>query len=135
MRKVIMQMNVSLDGVADHNVAIADNELHDFATEQLEDTDLLLFGKVTYLLMESYWPHTHEDPEATPSMVEFAQKFNALPKIVFSRTLKEARWQNSRIVTTDAAEEVRKLKRQAGEKYRCRRNCFKQGIDERATHR
>jgi dihydrofolate reductase len=114
MRKLIMQMNVSLDGVADHTVAIADNELHNFSAEVLRGLDLLLFGRVTYQLMEGYWPRAHEDPQATRSMKDFADKFNAMPKIVFSSTLQEAGWQNSRIVRENAVEEVNRLKRQPG---------------------
>jgi dihydrofolate reductase len=109
-----MQMNVSLDGVADHTVAIADNELHNFAAEVLRSLDLLLFGRVTYQLMEGYWPHAHDDPDATRSMKDFADMFNAMPKIVFSKTLQEAGWQNSRIVRENAVEEVARLKRQPG---------------------
>ena len=67
-----MEMNVSLDGFADHTVAIADDELHNFAAAQLDNIDLLLFGRVTYQLMASYWPDVHKDPQATRSMIEFS---------------------------------------------------------------
>ncbi len=79
-------MNLSLDGCADHRVAFADSELHDFATEQLDGLDIAMFGRETYQLMAGYWPHAHEDQEATQSMKDFADKFNAIPKIVFSST-------------------------------------------------
>ncbi len=114
MRKIILQMNVSLDGCADHTVAIADDELHEFATRQLDSIDTLLFGRVTYQLMESYWPHAREDPQATGSMIEFADKFNPIPKIVFSKTLREAGGKNTRIISDNVIEEVIKLKRQPG---------------------
>jgi dihydrofolate reductase len=114
MRKLIMQMNISLDGIADHQVAMADDELHDFAADRLEMTDILVFGRVTYQLMESYWPHARDDPEATESMLKFADKYNALPKIVFSRTLQKADWTNTRIIRDNLAEEVLKLKQQSG---------------------
>ncbi len=114
MRKLIMEMNISLDGCADHTVAIADDELHDFAAQMLDSVDIELFGRVTYQLMESYWPHAHEDPQATQSMIRFARKFNAMPKIVFSQTLQKADWQNTRLVRENAVEEVARLKRQPG---------------------
>ena len=56
MRKLIIWMNISLDGCADHRLGIADDELHDFASDFLDNIDILLFGRVTYQLMESYWP-------------------------------------------------------------------------------
>lgn len=57
-RKVILAMNISVDGFADHTVAVAaDDELHDFFTDLLSNVDTILFGRVTYQLMESYWPH------------------------------------------------------------------------------
>ncbi len=64
--------------------------------------------------MESYWPKAHEDPKATGGMLEFADKFNAIPKIVFSKTLTRADWNNTRLVNTDAVEEVARLKQQPG---------------------
>lgn len=114
MRKLVMEMNVSLDGFANHEVAIADDELHKFACNELDKIDLLLFGRVTYQLMESYWPIVHEDPQATKSEIEFADKFNALPKIVFSQTLQKADWYNSKIIRTNAVEEIIKLKKMPG---------------------
>jgi len=109
-----MQMNVSLDGVADHTVAIADDELHEFAASQLDNVDTLLFGRVTYQLMESYWPYAYRDPKATKSMIEFANKFNAMPKIVFSRTLRKIEGKNTRLVRNNVVEEVIRLKQQSG---------------------
>ncbi len=115
MRKLVLAINVSLDGFADHTVAVApDDELHRFFGRLLDDTDVALFGRVTYQLMENYWPHAHEDPRATEGMLEFADKFNSIPKIVFSRSLQKAEWQNTRLVKTDAVEEVARLSRQSG---------------------
>ena len=114
MRKLIFSMNISLDGYADHTVAIADDELHEFASDLLDSVDIILFGRVTYQLMESYWPNARKDPGATKSMIEFADKINAKPKIVFSRTLQKAEWNNTRLVKDNIVEEVVKLKRQRG---------------------
>jgi len=114
MRKLILAINVSLDGFADHAVFAADDELHDFFSELLDVTDIALFGRVTYQLMENYWPHAHEDPKATRGMLRFAEKFNAVPKIVFSRTLRKADWSNSRLVAENMVDEVINLKKQPG---------------------
>lgn len=113
-RKVTFAINVTLDGYTDHTVGIVDNELHDFFTRQLDDADLLLFGRVTFQMMESYWPHAESDSESTESEKMFAQKFNALPKIVFSQTIQKTEWNNSRIMRGNLVEEVLKLKKQPG---------------------
>lgn len=114
MRKLIFQINISLDGFADHTVAIADDELHDFSTDMLNNIDTILFGRVTYQLFESYWPLAPNDPEATKSIVEFADKINAIPKIVFSNTLQDVGWNNTKLVRGNIAEEVLKLKQMTG---------------------
>ena len=114
MRKLIFQVNISLDGFADHTVAVADDELHDFSTDLLNNIDAILFGRVTYQLFESYWPLAPNDPEATQSIVEFANKINEIPKIVFSNTLQDVGWNNTKLVKGNMAEEVLKLKQGAG---------------------
>ena len=111
MGKLVFAINLSLDGFADHTVAVGpDDELHKFFSDRLDETDVALFGRVTYQLMESYWPHAHEDPKATKGLLEFADKYNAVPKVVFSRTLQEANWNNTRLVRENMIEEVVKLK-------------------------
>lgn len=105
---------MSLDGFADHTVAIADDELHEFYSGLLDNTDIAIFGRVTYQLMASAWPDIHKDPTATKSILEFANKFNAIPKIVFSRTLQKAEWNNTRLVKDNMVEEVIRLKQQPG---------------------
>ena len=113
MGKLVFAINVSLDGFADHTVGVGpDDELLKFFSDLLDETGVAVFGRVTYQLMESYWPHAHEDPKATKGMLEFADKFNAVPKVVFSRTLQEANWSNTRLVRENMIEEVVKLKGQ-----------------------
>ncbi len=114
MRKLIFSINVSLDGFADHTVAIADDELHDFSTAQLDGVSAVLFGRKTYQLFESFWPNAPEDPQSTQSIVRFARKINAMPKIVFSKTLPEAGWNNTRLVKGDTVGEVKALKQETG---------------------
>jgi dihydrofolate reductase len=115
MGKLVFEINVSLDGFADHTVAVgADDEMHEFFSDLLDETDVALFGRVTYQLMESHWPHAHEDPKATKGELEFADKFNAVPKVVFSRTLQVANWNNTRLVRENMIEEVIDLKGRTG---------------------
>ena len=115
MRKVFLFMMVTLDGFFEgpnheidwHNV---DEEFNEFAIEQLDEIDTLLFGRVTYELMASYWP-TSFARENDPIV---ADKMNRIPKLVFSKTLDKAEWENSRLVNEHIAEEVSKLKQQPG---------------------
>jgi dihydrofolate reductase len=88
-----------------HNV---DKEFHEFASRQLSTVDTLLFGRVTYQMMASFWP------TAANSDLMIASKMNSLPKLVFSRTLNKVEWNNSRLIKGNIAEEVSKLKKQPG---------------------
>ncbi len=81
------------------------DEMEQYAIEQSKSTGMLLFGRVTYEGMASYWPSQKGD---------IADFMNTIPKIVFSRTLKKADWSNTRLVPENAVEEVAKLKRQPG---------------------
>ncbi len=114
MRKVVFSMNITLDGSADHTAAIADEELHDFFTGLLADTDTILFGRKTYDLMESYWPNASSDPRSTGSEIRFADQINSVKKLVFSRTLKNTEWHNASIAKGSLEEEVLSLKQGSG---------------------
>ena len=114
MRKVIFSINTTLDGSADHTAGIADDELHDFFTGLLDEVDVSLMGRKTYQLMASYWPVAHKDPECTEIIKRFADKFNAMRKIIFSNTLKSVDWQNSVLAEKDLLSTVRELKKENG---------------------
>lgn len=115
MRKVILFMMVTLDGFFEgangdinwHNV---DEEFNEFAIAQLDTIDTLLFGRVTYQGMASYWP----TPDAITDDPIVAHKMNSLPKVVFSKTLDKAEWQNTRLVKDHIADEITKMKQQPG---------------------
>jgi dihydrofolate reductase len=114
MRKIIFAINITVDGFADHTAVIADDELHDFYSELLDSIDIVLFGRKTYQLMESFWPVADKDPGSTRSMIEYAHKINAKPKIVFSKTLDKVTWNNTRLVKENMIDEVLKLKNKPG---------------------
>ncbi|GAB4293929.1 MAG: dihydrofolate reductase family protein [Ignavibacteriaceae bacterium] len=114
MRKLIFAINITIDGFADHTAAIADDELHDFFTNLLDTVDVSLMGRKTYQLMENYWPKAHEDQNATKSTLDFADKFNAMNKIVFSNSLTEVKWKNSRLASESLLKVVSGLKNQNG---------------------
>jgi dihydrofolate reductase len=115
MRRAVVTLNVSLDGFADHTVAVvADDELHDFAREMLERADTVALGRVTYELLAAYWPDARNDRRATPGMLRFADQINAARKVVFSKSLKNVYWPNSRLITDDAVSEVRRMRQEVG---------------------
>ncbi len=90
-----------------HNV---DAEFNEHAVEMLNSTDLLIFGRVTYELMAGYWP----TPDAIRNDPVVASLMNSLQKIVFSETLDEAEWFNTRLVKDDIEGEVKRLKKESG---------------------
>jgi dihydrofolate reductase len=119
MRRVILLMHVSLDGF----VAGPNGEMDwiKFDDEMINDTDALtassdtaLFGRVTYQMMAGYWPTAAEQPGATKHDIDHARWVNSVPKLVFSKTLKNVEWENSSIISSNIAEEITNLKQQPG---------------------
>jgi dihydrofolate reductase len=113
MRKVIAAMNMTLDGFCDHTVMIADEEIHEHYSELLRSADTVLYGRITYQLME-YWPPLIKNPTGNKAMDEFAVTIDNIPKIVFSSTLKTVEWKTARLATRDLKEEVLALRQEAG---------------------
>jgi len=115
MRNVIYAINVTLDGCCDHTKFNPDEDLHEHYTRLLrDDAGLLVYGRKTYQLMVPYWPDIAKSQSETKSDIEFAQAFDALNKIVFSRSLASAEDKNTRIVRTNLRDEVLKLKQEPG---------------------
>jgi dihydrofolate reductase len=117
MRKVIYSMGTSLDGYiagpdGDFEWAAPDEELHRFHNEQTRELGGHLLGRRLYETMV-YWETADQDPAATEVTVEFARIWQALPKIVFSKTLETVEG-NSRLVRDGVAEEVARLREQDG---------------------
>lgn len=112
MGKLIAAINMTLDGFCDHTYGIADDELHDHYRELLNSAGTILYGRITYQLME-YWPTLLKDPSGNRSLDEFAAIMDSVPKIVFSRTLKSVDWDSARIATRSFEEEVSALKQQS----------------------
>jgi dihydrofolate reductase len=121
MRKVILQEFVTLDGLAAglndsvDFVPASTRGDQSFGHEQLklmEAVDTILLGRVTYRMFADYWPEVTQGEDK-----QFADKLNALPKLVFSRTLENAPWGNweeAKVVNNSAAKEVAKLQQQSG---------------------
>ena len=114
MRKLIAAINMTLDGFCDHTAMIADEEIHQHYNELLRNAGSLLYGRITYQLMESYWPSVVKNPTGNKPMDEFAALIDNISKIVFSRTLKNVDWKNTKLKKDVSKDEVLKLKQQAG---------------------
>ena len=114
MRNVIFAINITLDGCCDHTKQVADDETHEYFTNLLREVDLLVFGRITYQLMVPFWPEVAKSQSMTKASYEFASTFDAINKIVFSRSLDSAEDKNTRIVRTNLQEEVLKLKLEQG---------------------
>lgn len=87
MRKVIAAFNMTLDGFCDHTAGLPDEEIHQHYTELLSQGDAILYGRITYQLME-FWRTFLENPSEEKSMNDFAVAIDKIPKIVFSHYLK-----------------------------------------------
>ncbi|MGW6334261.1 dihydrofolate reductase family protein [Nocardia rhamnosiphila] len=112
MRRLIYGFSVSLDGyINDRDGSIdwtdPDDELHQFHNDRFRDVEVSLHGRRLYELMAEYWPHVPDDAPRIER--EFATLWTTKPKVVFSRTLTEVRW-NSTLISENAVEEVRRLK-------------------------
>jgi dihydrofolate reductase len=110
MRKIIAAINMTLDGFCDHTAMIADDEIHQHYNELLRNADTILFGRMTYQLMESYWPSVVKNPTRNKPMDEFAILIDNITKIVFSRTLKNVGWKNTELKKKVIKEELLELK-------------------------
>lgn len=115
MRKVIFQMMVSLDGYFEGpnreiDWHVVEEEFNTYASGLLDSVDMLIFGRVTYQLMASYW----STPFAIRNDPVIASKMNALPKIVFSKTLTQADWNNAQLIREQPAQVISRLKQLPG---------------------
>jgi dihydrofolate reductase len=117
MRPLRYSINVTLDGCCDHREGFADEELHRHAAENINQADALLFGRVTYEMMEAAWrspARTGVTPDwMEPWMVPFARTIDAAKKYVVSSTLDRVDW-NAELVRGDLGKAVQQLKREPG---------------------
>ena len=114
MRNIIFAINTTLDGCCDHTKQVADDETHEYFTDLLREVDLLVFGRITYQLMVPFWPEVAKSQSMTKASNEFAQAFDSINKIVFSRSLDGAEDRNTRIVRTNLHDEILRLKKEQG---------------------
>jgi dihydrofolate reductase len=113
MRPLRYSINVTLDGCCDHREGVVDEDLHRHAAQNLEQADALLFGRVTYEMMEAAW-RSPAQPDTRPDWMEpFARTIDAAKKYVVSSTLERVDW-NAELVRGDLGKAVQQLKREPG---------------------
>ena len=113
MRPLRYALNVTLDGCCDHRVMVTDEDMHRHAAESLAQADAVLFGRVTYEMMEAAF-RSPAPRGARPDWMEpFARSINAAKKYVVSSTLERVDW-NAELVRGDLGEAVQRLKRESG---------------------
>lgn len=113
MRKVIAAMNMSLDGFCDHTLGIVNNETHQHYNNLMKESGDLLYGRTTYQMMEDYWPLLVKEPGEDPISNEFAALIDDISKVVFSHTLENVTWKNSRIAKQPLEAEIAALRKEA----------------------
>ncbi|MBK6461361.1 MAG: dihydrofolate reductase family protein [Myxococcales bacterium] len=111
MGRLTFSLNVTLDGCVDHQEGIADDETHAFFTRLMDECGAMLWGRVTYELMEGTWPAiARGDGEAPPALREWAAKLEIKPKYVVSSTRSDFPWRNSHALAGDLRASVENLK-------------------------
>jgi dihydrofolate reductase len=118
MRKLIVFNHISLDGYftdSKSDMSFAHNPIPDaewdvFVSRNAGSGGTLVFGRITYEMMAGYWP----TPMAAEQMPDIAERMNNLPKVVFSRTLNDVTWQNTKLVKGDMVDEVKRMKKADG---------------------
>jgi dihydrofolate reductase len=119
MRRLIVLMHVSLDGfvagpAGEMDWINLDDELFDFVGKFTDQSDTALYGRVTYQMMQSYWPTAGEKKGASKHDIEHSRWYNTVAKIVLSRTIHETNLTNTTILSDNISQQISKIKRDAG---------------------
>ena len=115
MRKLTFSLNISIDGYCDHTIFNPSEEVHDYFTRMMEDVDLLFLGRKMYQLMFPYWADVAKNQSGTADENQFAERITAIDKVVITKTLERAEY-NTKIVRSNPAEELLRLKQLPGKK-------------------
>lgn len=119
MRNLIFFMHTSLDGFVaglkgEMNWIKVDDEIFDFVATMTANADTALYGRVTYEIMQSYWPTAGENPNASKHDKEHSAWYNKVSKIVLSKTMSEKGLENTTVISDHLAENINKIKKQDG---------------------
>ena len=120
MRKIISFMHISLDGfVAGLKGEIdwvkVDEEIFDYVGKRISKCDTALYGRVTYQMMESYWPTAADKPTATKHDIEHSKWYSKVHKVVLSKTMINTGLTNTTIISDNLPDRINEIKQQAGE--------------------
>lgn len=119
MRKIISFMHISLDGFVagpkgEMDWIKVDEEIFDFVGNRISEGDTALYGRVTYQMMEDYWPTAGAKPTATRHDIEHAKWYSQVHKVVLSKTMKGAGLTNTKIISDNLSDSISEIKQQAG---------------------
>jgi dihydrofolate reductase len=119
MRKLVLFMHTSLDGFVagpngEMNWITVNEEIFDYAHDRTEAADTALYGRVTYQMMDAYWPTAGNEPDASKHDREHSAWYNKVQKVVLSRTLKAENLHNTTIIHDDLLKNITALKHQPG---------------------
>ncbi|MDO8368241.1 MAG: dihydrofolate reductase family protein [Saprospiraceae bacterium] len=120
MRKLVLFMHVSLDGfVAGPNGEMdwiqVDEEIFDHAGERIDHADTALYGRVTYQMMEAYWPTAGMQPNASKHDVDHSKWYNSVEKVILSKSMQGQELDNTTIISDRLEEQINRLKKRPGE--------------------
>ena len=115
MRKIISFMHISLDGFVagpngELNWAKVDEEIFDYVGKRISEGDTALYGRVTYQMMENYWPTAGDKPTATKHDIEHSKWYSKVHKIVLSKTMKETDLNNTTIISDNLSDRINEIK-------------------------
>jgi dihydrofolate reductase len=119
MRRVVLFMHVSLDGFVarpggEFDWVLVSEEMFAYALKQTNRSDIALYGRVTYEMMNDYWPTAADKPDATHHDIEHSTWYNNVRKIIASKTMTDEGLQNTTVVSNNLSDEIRKLKKETG---------------------
>ena len=119
MRKIISFMHISLDGfVAGPNGEMdwikVDEEIFDYVGRRISEGDTAIYGRVTYQMMENYWPGAADKPAATRHDIEHSKWYSKVHKVVLSKTMKDEELANTTIINDNLSDRINEIKKQAG---------------------
>jgi dihydrofolate reductase len=119
MRRIVVLMHVSLDGfVGDKNGGIdwitVDEEMFDLAGQLTDQSDTVIYGRVTYQMMEAYWPSAGKQPNPSKHDIEHSEWYNKVPKVILSTTMNPAGKPDVQVISSNLADEIQKIKNQKG---------------------
>jgi len=119
MKNVILFVHTSLDGFVagpqgEMDWITVNDEIFDFVTHLTDETDMALYGRVTYEMMEDYWPTAGDQPNASRHDIEHSKWYNNIPKVVLSRTISGKESANIQIISDHLADEIDRLKQDDG---------------------